>query len=90
LRRISNVSTFEFIGKHKFDFAYKIAELLLGDNEDMVQKAVGWMLREIGKRDKNSEINFLILHREVIPPKVMRYALENFNSNEKDLLKKFS
>lgn len=88
MRRISIVSTYEFIRKGEFDFAYKIVKLLLRDNEDIIQKAVGWMLREIGKRDKNSEINFLVLCRTDIPPKVMRYAIENFNFDEKALLRK--
>jgi len=90
LRRISIVSTYEFISKGKFDIAYRIAKLVLGDNEDMIQKAVGWMLREIGKRDKNSEINFLIMHRAVMPCKVMRYAIEIFSPYEKDTVRKFS
>lgn len=90
LRRISIVSTFEFIQNDKFDTTYKISNLLLNDDEDMIQKAVGWMLKEIGKRDKNSEINFLFQHRGLIPPKIMRFATENFSTHEKDLLRKFS
>lgn len=87
-RRISIVSTCEFIRKGEFDFAYKIVQLLLRDNEDIIQKAFSWMLREIGKRDKNSEINFLVLCRTDILPKVMSYAIENFNFSEKALLRK--
>jgi len=87
VRRISIVSTFEFIRRGKFDVAFEIVKLLLGDNEDMIQKAVGWMLREIGKRDKDLEIKFLIQHQAVMPHKVMRYATENFNAFEKDSLR---
>lgn len=90
LRRISIVSTFEFIRKGYFDFTYKIISLLLYDEEDMVQKAIGWMLREIGKRDIKSEINYLILNRTVIPPKVLNYAMENFDYSERVLVKKSS
>lgn len=90
LRRISIVSTYEFIRNNKFDTTYRISNLLLNDDEDMIQKAVGWMLKEIGKIDKSSEINFLIQHRGLIPPKIMRFATGNFSSHEKDSLRKFS
>lgn len=86
VRRISIVSTYEFIRRGKFDITFELVKLLLDDKEEMIQKAVGWMLREIGKRDKDLEIKFLMQHKAVIPRKVMRYATENFDAIEMDSL----
>lgn len=86
MRRISIVSTFEFIRRGKFDITFELVKLLLDDKEEMIQKAVGWMLREIGKRNKDLEIKFLMQHKTVIPRKVMRYATENFDAREMDSL----
>ena len=61
-RRISIISTFYFIRQNEFDDTLKIAEILLNDKEDLIQKAVGWMLREVGKRKIKIEEEFLQEH----------------------------
>jgi 3-methyladenine DNA glycosylase AlkD len=77
-RRIAMISTFEFIKSNRFDEAIKIAQILLNDKEDLIHKAVGWMLREIGKRDSIIEDNFLNKYAKVIPRTALRYAIERF------------
>lgn len=64
-RRISIITTFEFIRKHKFDDTIRISEILLNDKHDLIQKAVGWMLREMGKRDEKELIKFLDKHHKI-------------------------
>ncbi len=84
-RRISIISTFNFIKNNKFEDALKISEILLNDKHDLIQKAVGWMLREIGKRDLKAEEQFLKKHYKKMPRTTLRYAIERFD----DRLKKF-
>ena len=77
-RRISIVATHYFIRQGEFADTLRIAKLLLGDNEDLIHKAVGWMLREVGKRDQPVLEKFLRRHGKVMPRTTLRYAIERF------------
>jgi 3-methyladenine DNA glycosylase AlkD len=77
-KRISIISTYEFIRKGQFEDTLKISEILLKDKHDLIQKAVGWMLRELGKRDMKLEETFLVRHHKEIPRTTLRYAIEKF------------
>lgn len=79
-RRIAIMTTFQFIKKQKSsEWTFKIAEILLNDKHDLIQKAVGWMLREVGKRiGQGVEEEFLIKHYKQMPRTMLRYATERF------------
>ncbi|MDX9868082.1 MAG: DNA alkylation repair protein [Kiritimatiellia bacterium] len=76
-RRIAIVATHAFIRRGRFDETLRIAEALLGDREDLLHKAAGWMLREVDKRDPRALDRFLARHRGVMPRTMLRYALEH-------------
>ncbi len=75
-RRISVISCFAFIVKKDFEDALRICELLLKDKHDLIHKATGWMLREIGKRDLKELELFLEKHHKVMPRTMLRYSIE--------------
>lgn len=77
-RRISIMATFHYIKRGEFAETLHIAERLLRDPEDLIHKAVGWMLREIGKRDRPTEEAFLKRHYRGMPRTMLRYAIEKF------------
>ena len=77
-RRISILATSAYIKNGEFSHTLKIAETLMSDEEDLIHKAVGWMLREIGKRDQKAEEAFLKRHYKAMPRTMLRYAIERF------------
>jgi len=77
-RRIAILSTFHYIKQRHFTETLEIAGLLLADSEDLIHKAVGWMLREVGKRDRRAEKAFLKRHCKTMPRTMLRYAIERF------------
>lgn len=82
-RRISIFSSFYFIRQNDFSDTLRLAELLLEDQEDLIHKVVGWMLREIGKRDIEVEREFLNKHYHRMPRTMLRYAIERFEEKER-------
>ncbi|MBS4031190.1 MAG: DNA alkylation repair protein [Clostridiales bacterium] len=77
-QRIAVIATFAFIRKNQFDDTINLAEHLLDHKHDLIHKAVGWMLREVGKRDFAVEYNFLAQHYSKMPRTMLRYAIEKF------------
>jgi 3-methyladenine DNA glycosylase AlkD len=77
-RRIGVLATFRFIKVGKFTESLKLAEMLINDRHDLMHKAVGWMLREIGKRDQKTEIEFLNKYYRKMPRTMLRYSIEKF------------
>lgn len=82
-RRVSIISTFAFIDMHDFEDSLEICEILLNDEEDLIHKAVGWTLREIGKKSKPTLISFLEKHAHEMPRTALRYSLEHFPKKER-------
>lgn len=78
-RRIAIVSTYQYITTKENGITFEIAEILLYDKHDLIQKAVGWMLREVGKRcSEKVLISFLAEHYKTMPRTTLRYAIERF------------
>ena len=83
VRRISIVSTFTFIKNNEFNKTLEISKLLLNDDHDLIHKAVGWMLREIYKRDERLIKRFLRQNYAQIPRTALRYAIERMDKEER-------
>jgi len=77
------MSTFHFVKRNDFADTLQLAELLIGDTEDLIHKAVGWMLRETGNRCHATEVAFLDQHATSMPRTMLRYAIEKFPEPER-------
>ena len=82
-KRIAVVSTLAFIQKGEFEATLRIVELLLQDKHDLIHKACGWMLREIGKKSTNELEAFLSKHCNDMPRTMLRYAIERFSEDKR-------
>ena len=77
-RRIAVISTYTFIKNKQFKTTLQISDILLNDDHDLIQKAVGWMLREVGKQDLKTLENFLKPRYNKMPRTMLRYSIEKF------------
>jgi 3-methyladenine DNA glycosylase AlkD len=82
-KRIAIIATLHFIRLHDFDDTLRIAAILLQDEHDLMHKAVGWMLREVGKRDLAAEESFLKQYYRNMPRTMLRYAIERFPESKR-------
>lgn len=82
--RIAIVATYTFIKAKKFDLTFAIAEKFLTHKHDLIHKATGWMLRELGKIDQPAEENFLKKHYQIMPRTMLRYAIERFTPEKRN------
>jgi 3-methyladenine DNA glycosylase AlkD len=89
-KRIAIISTSAFIRENKFEETLKVSEILLNDKHDLIHKAVGWMLREVGKRDLDIEEKFLKKYYRKMPRTMLRYAIEKFSENKRQFYLKKS
>jgi 3-methyladenine DNA glycosylase AlkD len=83
-RRTAIVSTLFFTGKGDVDDAFKIAEILIGDQDDLIHKATGWALRYAGDKDRDRLLGFLDKHAVTMPRVTLRYATEHFDGKQRD------
>ena len=82
-QRISIVATWKYIRERQFEDTLYLADKLLQHPHDLIQKAVGWMLREVGKRDKTVLLHFLKSRYQIMPRTMLRYAIEKFSPEER-------
>jgi 3-methyladenine DNA glycosylase AlkD len=82
-QRIAIVSTWTFIKYGNFDDTLQLAEKLMNHKHDLIHKATGWMLREVGKKDKDTLIDFLEIHSKNLPRTALRYSIEHFSPEER-------
>jgi 3-methyladenine DNA glycosylase AlkD len=82
-KRISIIATFFFISNNIHEHTLKISEILLKDKHDLIHKAVGWALREVGKKDKKAQESFLKKYYKKMPRTMLRYAIEKFPEKER-------
>lgn len=82
-RRIAIIATHHFIKQGDFDDTFRVADILLTDEHDLIHKAVGWMLREVGNRDGAAERAYLKTRHHRMPRTMLRYAIEKFPEGER-------
>jgi 3-methyladenine DNA glycosylase AlkD len=82
-RRIAIIATFAFIRRGDPEWTLWLAEKLVHDRHDLIHKAVGWMLREVGNRDRDAELRWLVRHQRTMPRTMLRYAIEKFAPEER-------
>ena len=86
--RIAIVSTYAFIRKGQLEDTYALSDLMMQHPHDLMHKAIGWMLREAGKRDSNRLYDYVMNHRAEMPRTMLRYAIEKFSPEERSILMK--
>lgn len=82
-RRIAAISTFAFLRNKDFTDSLALAEILLHDEHDLIHKAVGWMLREVGKQDEKALVDYLSTRYKTMPRTMLRYAIEKFSPSRR-------
>lgn len=86
-RRIAIIATWYNIRQNDISLTIELSRILLHDKHDLIHKAVGWMLREAGKKDENVIVNFLLQNASKMPKTMLRYALERLSDQNKQLIK---
>lgn len=86
--RIAIVSTYAFIRKGQLEDTYALSDLMMQHPHDLMHKAIGWMLREAGKRDSERLYDYVMSHRADMPRTMLRYAIEKFSPKERTILMK--
>ena len=86
--RIAIVSTYAFIRKGQLEDTYALSDLMMQHPHDLMHKAIGWMLREAGKRNPERLYDYVMRHRADMPRTMLRYAIEKFSPEERSILMK--